>query len=81
MEKLERTVRLITLTASEGKWLTQVKDVPLSDRVFGKVININAATQNADDWKEITDEEYQQAQSQIEADARENQDDSELMMM
>lgn len=81
MEKLEQTVRLITLTASEGKWLTQVKDVPLSDRVFGKVININAATQNADDWKEITDDEYQQAQSQKEADARENQDDSELMTM
>jgi hypothetical protein len=81
MEKVEQTVRLITLTASEGKWLTQVKDVPLSDRVFGKVININAATQNADDWKEITDEEYQQMQSQIEAQMRDSQEDNELMVV
>jgi hypothetical protein len=46
-------------------WLTQVEDVEIQNRIFSKKIFL-AVNDSIDNWKEITEEEYQAYQVELE---------------
>ena len=47
-------------------WLTQAQELEIQDRVFSKKIFL-AVNDSIDNWKEITEEEYQAYQVELEA--------------
>lgn len=46
-------------------WLTQVEDVEIQSRIFSKKVFL-AINDSIDNWKEITEEEYQAYQVELE---------------
>lgn len=63
---------MIKLEASDGCWLTESADVDISNRTLCKVAF--TASTNVDDWKEITDAEYQILKEQQDKQIKENED-------
>ena len=63
---------MIKLEASDGYWLTESADVDILNRTLCKVAF--TASTNADDWKEITDSEYQILKEQQDKQIKENED-------
>lgn len=55
---------MIILEPKEG-WITQNREVPLEERVFSKKVYL-AINDSEDNWTEITEEQYQEYQKQLE---------------
>lgn len=64
MKNSSVTVQIIE--PDDDMWLTQVEDVEILTRVFSKKVYL-AVNDSQDNWKEITQAEYEQYQSQVEA--------------
>jgi len=64
MKNSSVTVQIIE--PDDDMWLTQAEDVEILTRVFSKKVYL-AVNDDQDNWKEITQAEYEQYQSQIEA--------------
>lgn len=62
MKQSNYTVQIIE--PSEG-WLTQKENVEIQNRVFSKKVFL-AVNDSIDNWKEITEEEYQTYQIELE---------------
>jgi len=50
----------------DGMWLTQAEDIEILTRIFSKKVYL-AVNDSEDNWKEITQAEYEQYQAQFEA--------------
>lgn len=55
---IKEEIKVIVLIPREGFKLTQVKDVPLEQRVFSDKVFL-AVNDSPDNWMEIADEEAQ----------------------
>lgn len=64
MKNSSVTVQIIE--PDDDMWLTQTEDVEILTRLFSKKVYL-AVNDSQDNWKEITQAEYEQYQSQIEA--------------
>lgn len=64
MKNSSVTVQIIE--PDDGMWLTQVEDVEILARIFSKKVYL-AVNDSEDNWREITQAEYEQYQAQIEA--------------
>lgn len=62
MKTSNYTVQIIE--PSEG-WLTQTHEVEIQDRIFSKKVFL-ALNDKMENWKEITEEEYNEYQLQLE---------------
>lgn len=63
---------MIKLESSDGCWLTESADVNIENRTLCKVAF--TASTNVDDWKEITDAEYQILKEQQDKQMQEKED-------
>ena len=64
MKNSDFTVHVIE--PDEGNWLTQANDeIPIQERIFSKICYL-AVNDSADNWKEITPEEYEDYQVELE---------------
>lgn len=63
MKTSNYTVQILEPT---NGWLTQVEDVEIQSRIFSKKVFL-AINDSIDNWKEITEEEYQAYQVELEA--------------
>lgn len=63
MKTSNYTVQILEPT---NGWLTQVEDVEIQSRIFSKKVFL-AINDTVDNWKEITEEEYQAYQVELEA--------------
>ena len=63
MKNSSVTVQIIE--PDDDMWLTQVEDVEILTRIFSKKIYL-AVNDSEDNWREITQEEYEQYQAQFE---------------
>lgn len=64
MKNSSVTVQIIE--PDNDMWLTQAEDVEILTRVFSKKVYL-AVNDSQDNWKEITQAEYEQYQAQFEA--------------
>jgi len=64
MKNSSVTVQIIE--PDDDMWLTQAEDVEILTRVFSKKVYL-AVNDSEDNWKEITQAEYEQYQAQFEA--------------
>ena len=62
MKTSNYTVQILEPT---NGWLTQVEDVEIQSRIFSKKVFL-AINDSIDNWKEITEEEYQAYQVELE---------------
>lgn len=63
MKTSNYTVQILEPT---NGWLTQVEDVEIQSRIFSKKVFL-AINDTVDNWKEITEEEYQAYQVELQA--------------
>lgn len=64
MKNSDFTVHVIE--PDEGHWLTQSdENTPIQERIFSKICYL-AITDSVDNWKEITPEEYEDYQVELE---------------
>ena len=61
---IQSNYTVLIVEPSNG-WLTQVEDVEIQNRIFSKKIFL-AVNDTVDNWKEITEEEYQAYQVELE---------------
>lgn len=64
MKNSSVTVQIIE--PDDGMWLTQAEDVEILARLFSKKVYL-AVNDSEDNWREITQAEYEQYQAQFEA--------------
>lgn len=64
MKNSSVTVQIIE--PDDGMWLTQAEDVEILTRAFSKKVYL-AVNDSQENWKEITQAEYEQYQAQVEA--------------
>ena len=64
MKNSSVTVQIIE--PDDGMWLTQAEDVEILARIFSKKVYL-AVNDSEENWREITQEEYEQYQVQFEA--------------
>lgn len=64
MKNSSVTVQIIE--PDDDMWLTQAEDVEILTRAFSKKVYL-AVNDSQDNWKEITQAEYEQYQAQVEA--------------
>lgn len=62
MKQSNYTVQILE---PENGWLTQTENVEIQDRVFSKKVFL-AVTDTIDNWKEISEEQYQLYQIELE---------------
>ena len=62
MKQSNYTVQILE---PENGWLTQTENVKIQDRVFSKKVFL-AITDTIDNWKEISEEQYQLYQIELE---------------
>lgn len=55
----------VTILQPENGWLTQTQDIDIQKRVYSKKVFL-AVTDKPENWKEITEEEYNEYQLQLE---------------
>lgn len=64
MKNSDFTVHVIE--PDEGHWLTQSdENIPIQERIFSKICYL-AINDSPDNWKEITDDEYEDYQVELE---------------
>lgn len=64
MKSTDFTVHVIE--PDEDNWLTQSNvDIPIQERIFSKICYL-AINDSADNWKEITQDEYENYQIELE---------------
>lgn len=56
---------IVRILEPENGWLTQVSDVEIQDRAFSKKVYLGV-NDEVENWKEITDEEYNAYQLELE---------------
>ena len=71
---IKNYANLVVIVADENNsFITQSADIDIKDRIFSKKIYL-AINDSKDNWKEITDAEYQILKEQQDKQIKENED-------